>query len=265
MDPAVTVGALDVPALSGDTNTPIEDPTLAGLLDFAGYLIKWALDTRLAQLQGPTTSDPITDACPEANRYPYNPETAHVRVGKPALFAWWQGPSRVAQWTMVYGKRERTIHLLYMFPETVLPNGMGARSGLLSIVDAVFAKLANEAAHPSYGYDGGAVGTPITQSLDLMRLVYEGGEASMAFEVPGNTTAAEQGRAGGQVQRGYPTLRGVFTVWERVGVSSGLDPEDVAGPLLATVRVNEQGDMDDMLTIKEGYMGGADGSEGPES
>lgn len=258
-DSTVATQALPVP--TGDVDSVIDDPTVVGLLDFAGYMIKWALDSRLAQLHGPTSGAAVTDACPVANRYPFNPETTHVRLPKPALFMWWDGTSQTTQWTMIYGRRVRQIKALYMFAETVLPGGMRARNGIPAIVDAVFAKIANERWHPSYGYDGDPAGTPIVQSLDLMDLGYNGGTAGMMFEVPGNTTVADQGKTGGQIQRGFPALTGTFTVWERVGVSTPEVPGDVQGDTLTTIAVNEQGDTADTVTIKEGYLPAADGSE----
>lgn len=258
-DSVVATQSLPVP--TGTADGYLHDPTVVGLLDFAGYMIKWALDTRMAQLHGPTNGAVIADACPTANRYPYNPETTHVRLPKPALFMWWDGPSRVTQWTTIYARRERQIKALYMFAETVLPAGMKARNGIPAVVDAVFAKIANERRHPLYGYDGAPAGTTILQSLDLMHILYDGGVQGMMFEVPGNTTVADQGKTGGQVQRGYPALTGTFTVWERVGVSTMEDPGDVAGDVLASLETNEQGDVDDTLPFREAYLPGADGSE----
>ena len=255
------VATQTLPVPLGAADTEIADPTVSGLLDFAGFMIRWALNDRLAQLHGPTSGAAILDACPAANCYPFNPETTHVRLPRPSLFMWWDGDSQVSQWTTIYSRRIRKIKALYMFAETVIPNGAKARAGITGIVDGVFAKIANEYWHPSYGYNGAPAGTPIVQSLDLMRLDYNGGTAGMVFEVPGNTTVADQGKTGGQVQRGYPALTGVFTVWERVDVSTSVDPDDVAGDLLTTISTNEQGDMDDVLTIKEGNLPAADGSE----
>lgn len=250
-----------LPAPLGVADTAIEDPTVVGLLDFAGFMIRWALNDRLAQLHGPTSGAAILDACPAVNCYPFNPETAHVRLPKPSLFMWWDGESQVTQWTTIYSRRIRKIKALYMFAETVNPGGAKARAGIPGIVDGVFAKLANENWHPSYGYNGAPAGTPIVQSLDLMWLQYSGGAAGFMFEVPSNGSTADQGKAAGQVQRGYPALTGTFTVCERVDVSTPVDPDDVAGDLLTMISTNEQGDMADVVTIKEGYLPAADGSE----
>lgn len=263
MDPAIDVGGLALPVPAGTGDAHIVDPSVSGLLDFGAYLIKWALDQRLTQLQGPTNGNPITDACPTANRYPFNPETTHVRLPKPALFAWWDGDSQVSQWTTIYGVRKRTIKLLYLFPEVVLPGGMTARAGLPAVVDACFAKLANERYHPDYGYDGAPDGTDIATSLNLIDLRYTGGQQGMMFEVPGNTTVADQGKTGGHVQRGYPSLLGSFQVWEKVGVTAGVDPTDVALDTLVDIRTNEQGDLSDTMLIHSGYLPATDGSETP--
>lgn len=262
MDASITVGGLALPLSAGAANGGIADPAVDALLSFGGFLIKWALDARLAQQQGPGADGaPYTDACPVANRYPFNPETTHVRLPKPALFAWWDGASTTEQWTIIYGVRKRTIKMLYMAPAIVLPGGAAPRVGVPSVVDACFCKLANEASHPGYAYGTDPLGTAITTSVDMVRLDYSGGTQGLMFEVPGNTTVADQGKTGGHVQRGYPTLLGSFQVWERVGVSGWTDPTDVQGDSLVTLRTNEQGDLADVLDIKEGYLPAADGTE----
>ncbi len=262
MDASSTVGGLALPLAAGAANGGIADPTIAALLSFGGFLIKWALDARLAQQQGPAQSgEPVTDACPVDQRYPFNPETTHVRLPKPALFAWWDGASVVEQWTSIYGVRKRSIKLLYLSQEIVIPGGIAARHGVPAVVDACFCKLANELAHPGWSYGTDPLGTAITTSVGLLRLLYQSGTAGVMFEVPGNTTVADQGKTGGHVQRGYPSLMGTFQVWERVDVSGWTDPDDVQGDSLTTLRTNEQGDLADVLDIKQGYLPAADGTE----
>ena len=267
MDASITVGGLALPLSAGAANGGIADPAVAALLSFGGFLIKWALDARLAQQQGPGADGaPITDACPVANRYPFNPETTHVRLPKPALFAWWDGASVVDQWTIIYGKRTRQIKVMYIAPEVVLPGGAAARVGVPAVVDACFAKLANELSHPAWSYGTDPLGTAITTSVDMIALTYGGGIAGvLTYEVPGNTTVADQGKTGGHVQRGYPSLIGTFPVVERVGVSGWTDPTDVAGDSLVTLRTNEQGDLADVLDIKQGYLPAADGTENEDA
>jgi hypothetical protein len=137
VDASSTVGGLSLPLAAGTANGGIADPTIAALLSFGGFLIKWALDARLAQQQGPAQSgEPVTDACPVDQRYPFNPETTHVRLPKPALFAWWDGASVVEQWTSIYGVRKRSIKMLYLSQEVVIPGGIAARHGVPAVVDA---------------------------------------------------------------------------------------------------------------------------------
>lgn len=262
MDASSTVGGIALPLTAGAANGGIADPAVSALLSFCGFLIKWALDARLAQQQGPAADGaPVTDACPVANRYPFNPETTHVRLPKPALFCWWDGASTVKQWTTIYGVRERQIKVLYMSQETVLPGGAGARGGVPAVVDACFCKLANELSHPGWSYGTDPLGTAITTSVDMISLVYQGGTALNVFEVPGNTTVADQGKTGGHVQRGYLSLAGTFLIGERVNVSGWSDPSDVQGDSLVTLRTNEQGDLADVLDIKQGYLPASDGTE----
>ena len=98
----------------------------------------------------------------------------------------------------------------------IIPGGIAARHGVPAVVDACFCKLANELAHPGWSYGTDPLGTAITTSVGLLRLLYQSGTAGVMFEVPGNTTVADQGKTGGHVQRGYPSLMGTFQVWERV-------------------------------------------------
>ena len=48
---------------------------------------------------------------------------------------------------------------------------------------------------------------------------------------------------------------------ERVDVSGWTNPDDVQGDSLTTLRTNEQGDLADVLVVKEGYLPSADGTE----
>jgi hypothetical protein len=261
MLPDTTVGGLGLPLAPGPAMGTIDDPVVLGLLSFGAFMIRWAVNERIKQIPGPVPDKVILDACPEANCFPFNPETTHVREDKPALFAWWEGKSQVSQWTTVYDVRRRDIKLLYLFAETVLPGGADVRHGLSGVVDAVFTRIGRDSSHPGYGFSGAPLGTPLILSLGLMQLQYSGGQQGMISEVPGNATIGEQGRGGGAIQRGYPFLAGTFTVWERVSGSTPQDPGDVALDFPVTLGTNESGDLDDTVDFFEGLLVGPDGSE----
>ncbi len=253
------VGGQLLPLPAPAPNGLLVDPAVAGLLDFAAYMIKWELDPALAQVQGPTTGAPIADACPTAARYPFDPDTTFVRKLFPALYAWWDGRSVVTQLTTLYGLRSFDVQLLYVFPETMLPDGAEERAGLMAAVDRAFAYVGNVGAHPLYGYNGAPPGTLLANAIGARQLTYSGGEAGFMAVVPSAVSGAKSSE--GQATRGYPSLRGTFRVEERVGIPSLSDPEDVGGDIRVTVRTGLN--LDDVVPVLSKYLPAADGSEQP--
>ncbi len=241
-----TVGGLTLPVPPPAANGPIVDPAVAGLLDFAAYMVKWELDAALAVIQGPTSSDPITDACPVANRFPFDPAATFVRASVPALYVWWDGRSVVTQLTTVYGLRSFDVQALYVFPEIVLPGGARTRAGLMAAVDRVFSYIGNVGYHPLYSYNGAPVGSLLANAIGARRLTYTGGQEGLMAVVPGQVQGAKS--SDGQATRGFPSLRGTFRVEERVGVPSLVDPDDLLAPILATVRTG------DVTPIRSSYL-----------
>ncbi len=253
------VGGIALPYPAPAPNGSIADVAIAGLLDFGAYMIKWALDTALAQIQGPTTSAPVTDACPTANRFPFNPETTFVREAFPALYAWWSGRSVVTDLSTVYGLRTFDVQFLYVFPEIVLPGGAEPRAGLMAAVDRVFAYIGRVGYHPLYTPPGAAQGTLLANAIGARSLTYAGGEEGFMASVPNAVQGSKS--TDGQVVRGYPSMRGSFRVQERVGVPSLSDPDDVMHDILVTVRTGDE--LGDVLPILQKYLPAPDGSEQP--
>ena len=247
MSDTVEVGLLSLPVAPSGTNTAIEDPTLIGLLDFLGFLIKDALDAKLTEQGGPVTSAAITDACPVGFRFPWDPQDNFMRphnVGGamvqplPGLWAWEEGQlwSKEGSSLMVEAI-EREIKVLYVFPQLATPDGMLARHGLMSAIGKTFARAAMIGLHHEYSYNGDPPGTPIWRSLNLVDFQYLKGAAGRLAQTP--TAGAQQGGRGGAegyVHRFYPAFTATFSVIEHVQpVSDDADTLQTDGTLTLAV------------------------------
>lgn len=252
---AGTVGALSLPIAAGSANAELADPTVAGLMAYVAFVLKSDLDGKLAQMGGTTA-----DACPTANRYPWDPSTHFVRCNFPALYMWWQGRSVVRPQTLVYDVRERKIECLYVFQELTAPSGLRSRAGLTAAVDASFAKAAERGRHPDYAPTGLPAGTDILTALSLLRWSYDGGESGFMAPIP-NTSNSPGGPPEGGIQRGYPSVRGSFTVLEKIGPETLTDPEDVTPDILAEFETSDLYDLDNTTPILSRYLVAPDGSE----
>lgn len=256
---ASAVGALDLPIAAGTLADPLADPIVNGLLAFLGYWLKSELDAKLA-IQSPTSAD----ACPSANRFPYDPRGYWVRNPKPALYVWWKGPSEIADQTLVYAKRERDLGVWYVFEELVAPDGLTPRAGIAAAVDAVIAKACDRGYHPSFSYNGAGAGTPLAYALadkGLVGFEYRGGTAGWMVPVP-DASARAGGAGTGYVQRGFPCVEGTIRVWERVLGPQPTDA-DTNRDALFTMALDD-GDGREPVDLLGRYLVGPDGAD-PEN
>lgn len=256
---ASAVGALDLPIAAGTISDALADPVVTGLLAFLGYWIKLELDAKLA-VQSPTSAD----ACPTANRYPYDPRGYWVRNAKPALYVWWKGQSEIVDQTLVYTKRERDLGVFYVFEELVAPDGMVPRAGIIAAVDAAIAKASERGYHPSFSHNGAAAGTPLHLALasaGMLGWEYRGGSAGWMVPVP-DASARAGGAGTGYVQRGFPALDGTIRVWERV-LGPQQSDADTNRDALFTMSLDD-GDGRDPVDLVSRYLVGPDGAE-PEN
>lgn len=216
-------GNLPLPVPAGAAFSTLNDPTCVGLLDFFGFYTKLMLDAKLAVLS-PTSAD----ACPVANRYPWDPSTHFVRQSFPALYCWPTRTRPAKPHTMVLSAREREISLLYVFDELVAPAGLSARNGLIAAVDATWCRALDRLSHPTYGTPAG---TSIVRSLDLLELELIQSEPGFMASLPGGTNAEH-------VQRGYPSLRASLRVVELL-TEEELTDADLLPDLDATIETTE--------------------------
>ena len=225
------VGATTLPVPAGASLSAISDPIVDALIDFLGFVIKDALDAKLAVLT-PTSAN----ACPATNRYTYDPRAYWVRNPTPALYVWWSGRSKVVEHSTVYDRRERDIGLFYVFDELVGPDGQAPRAGLMAAVDAAITRASSLRYHPSYGYNGWPNGTPLHASIGadvgFLGWQYKGGQVGAMVPVPSD---ARQQTVDGAVVRFYPALQGTITVSEKIGGFELEDPADVLGDVATTI------------------------------
>jgi hypothetical protein len=258
-----TIGPLTLPIPAGDMGSRIADPAIDGLLDFLAFFIKNTLDAKLAVLQQTSS-----DACPTANRYPWDPTSPRaprVKVRIPALFMWWDGNSTTIEYTRIYKLRRRELGLLYVFDELSTTTTLDQHDGLLSAVDGALVKASDRGYHPLYGYDAAPLGTPIRVSL--------GGLDSFMFDVTSRTVgrfgidtssgggrSSKRDRGNSEAGRDYPALRATVVVHERVGQDVLEDPADVDRDTVVTIRASD-GQTGETVTILEGLVPMSDGTD----
>lgn len=257
MSVASHVGHQDLPLAAGALATPSNDPVVDLVLAYCAHWLKAMLDARLA-VQTPTSAD----ACPTANRWPWDPRDVWTRQAKPGLYVWQRGASRVSPETLLWDRRERTLGLFYVFEEAQLPDGYTSRAGLMATADAVLARAFDRMSHPTFAHGSAPAGTSIRlmlgQSEDLA-LRYDGGEVGFMAEIPGG--GERQGMtADGRVQRGFPCLRATLTVWERIGVDTSTYEDDANGDATVTISTNTEAvDPTDTTQVLERYLPAFDG------
>lgn len=261
-----TVGRVPVPLPPGPADAPIVDPTVAGLLDYLAFWAKYALEPKLLTMTAP----PVTDACPVASRYPVNPSSLVARFNRPALFVWWDGKSIIRPWTTVKDVRQRDFQALYVFDRVASDTvaGEDARiryAGLISALDAAWARAISRRNHPNYQPPGFRANTPIGIILGVNAIDYLGGQEGFLQELSTSSARAQavqtgpprlsRGNAIGILQ-GYPCLRSVFRVVEEIGVDTPT-PADTAPDLLYTPSV-VSGDPLNPLALDARYLPSAD-------
>lgn len=264
------VGTQTIPLPSVSANAPLRDPTLVGLLDYLGYWIKSALDTRLADLQGPESSSTITDACPTGHRFPWDHRGTFMRPQKtasdgtmsvplPGLWAWIESDTTTDEGATLLCETvmNRVVRVDYVFPEVQLPDGISARSGLVTSVGRIIALALDQGRHPAYGYGSDADGTFITQSLRLMAARFVSGEPVGLIPRPTSSTAGAQGlaRSDGAVQRFYPAYQARIHVMERIDPRALVLPDDRLSEMSVTIANGD--DADDGLDILERVLAAA--------
>lgn len=257
------VGPLLLPIESAGANSPILDPTIAGLLAYFRHWIRESLNAKLAEIQGPDDSTTVEDACPLGNTFPWNHNSSfmrkHVcaddpstpRVPLPGMWMWSEGEESTKEGaTLWYEARVRNMKLHWIFPEVQIPNGFMARSGLAGAVGAAIHKACETWRHPTFTPAGAAAGASILTTLNLLGIEFQRGAEGRMSQAPSNLVGGNKGTSGGEgaVQRFFPTYEASIRVWERVGLWESDPVADALGDsALAINHGDSVADTDEVL------------------
>lgn len=241
------VGPLEIPVPQNGQYTSFTDPTIQGLLEYFAHWIRYGLGGKYTDV-----NNNIADAMPEDNLFPFDPTENWVRKSTPAVYLWWVGESQRIEYSIAKKVRKRRFRLFYVATEVVMPGGGKAYSGMPGAVDAILHKASAHGYHSTFGYNGDPVGTPISQSLDLVGWQYDGGKQDFSQRIP-NVAANPGGAGGGHATRGYPVLFGNVTVWEEIEAPT-LSDSDSALDISLSINVNDPSDDRGPLTILDRYL-----------
>lgn len=246
------VGPTLLPVATAGANSAIRPALEVGVLDFVGFLIKEALDDKIAEMGGPKESAALTDACPSAYRFPFDHGGSFMRplpgeTDPPLPGAWCWVVSTVPTTTGATLTRhcvEHTVRLDYIFPPLQIPGGFNARSGLMRAAGDQLLRYFGEpfrTRHPSYGYGADADGTPLFRSLNCIdisatRITYRPKAIAPTGSSQGNV-----GRPGneGHVQRFYPCLELELRVIAPIQQAQPIEPDDVLSDSTVVLNVGE--------------------------
>lgn len=256
--PDGVVGALQLPVAAGTSKQKLNDPMVDALLDYAAFYIKWAIDSRLANLTGTSA-----DAVPTANRHtfdPLEPRGIEVKLPKPALFVWWGGRSTWSEQTQLYAIRTRLIEMMYVFDELPHKAEMVRRSGLMNAVDAAMFQMAARQQRNDFATGSSPNGTWINTTLgdpNILSWEWEGGMMGRFGIDEGPRAERRRARTSG---RDWPALKGRWRVEERVALQTLVIPDDLNTD--ATVTINgSDGETTETVEIMQRVLPAPDGSE----
>jgi hypothetical protein len=253
------VGPLTLPIPTTGTNSDLDDVTLVGLLDYLAFWLRLTLNSKLAEQGGPTTAGAITDACPTSHLFPWHHQGTFVRplpgggsVPLPGMWAWEESAEPTDEFaTLLYDVVKRVITVQYIFPELTAPKGVVGRNGLLAAAMRTFANAAEWGRHPTYGFDGEAVNTPIATSCDWRHWRFKGSKQVLEASLPGTgSTSQAATRAAGAEKRFYPSLLATFEVWERVSLRTASVADDMV-PGTTTIQIVDDSISDNALDVME--------------
>lgn len=246
---ASTVGGLSIPVPAGVANAALQDPPVAVLLDYFGYWLRESLNAKLANIGAPVNGDDsYTDACPTANRFPYNPEVLWTHNPRPALYIWWDGRSQTAPHTILCAKQMRELHLLWIYGGMKSPSGQRVFGGLPAAVSAVLHKAADRGAHPSFGN-----GAAVYKAMGVIKWTLVDTQVGAMSRVP--TADTRPGGTGdGTIADFFPAVRGRIAIEELIGADTMTSSDAHTADDLITIQTNEEGDAQDLYDYAEAYV-----------
>lgn len=238
-----------LPRAAAGTNSQWRDATLDGLLAYFAFWLRTTLSAKAAEMGGPVSSAAITDACPAANLFPFNHNGTFMRplagasaAPLPGLWLWEESAEATKEGATLFHPvvLVRTLRLNWIFPEVQVPDGIAARSGIVSDALSTIAKACDEGFHPSYAPTGHPAGTAMHTALSLLGFSFVRGQYGAMAPKP-NGASVRDGRASdeGVAQRHFPALDATIRVHERIGNWEAVVPDDTLGDSTLTI---EHGD-----------------------
>jgi hypothetical protein len=260
----LAIGPLDLPVPASAADVAIHDPVVRGLADYFRHWLRDGLNGALSNLLGTAS-----DAVPADNVFYWEPASYFTR-GRgdgaaspvPSLFVWRMG-SKTVRTSITDVLRRSQIGVCWIFDELTLPAAWEDRYGLCPAADALLMAACERAYHPSYGYNGDAIGTSIAVSLKLAGtypwLDYEGGQAGMLSPVPQALQAQIRG-ADQPVVHAFPCIRASLVIHERIGDFLPLDPDEVGRDIQTTIAVGSS-DATGSVEVLSGVLPGGPAPE----
>jgi len=228
------VGATTIPVPTAIAGARIADPTVDGILAMVAWYIKDALDARLATVMPAGT---ITDACPTAHRFgfdPLEPRGHAVKLPTPALYVWWEGEAEAVEWTITWTLRKRKLALMYVFPELPAFDEMVRREGLLNAVASSLHKMSQRQQHQNYL--SGRKLSSVLAPVDYLDWKLTGTKAGR-FGIDEGPLAER--RAAKKSGRDWPALLATFEVLEKIAQPTLDDPADVTHDFAMSIQASD--------------------------
>jgi hypothetical protein len=246
------------PLVAGPADGVLRPAVADALLDFLSFMLNWALNDRLAQM------DPRNaEAVPALNRFAYDPAELWPQNPTPALYLWWKSSNK-SQHSALRDRIEASYGFMYIAQEIKVPGGVEPLDGFGELVDQVIRYAADQGYHPDYSYNGAPLGELINITLGWQGWEVSESQAGRLRPVPGQH---------GVDQHYYPAVMGTIKCWTVVeqrspdaptgGASPGDPgtPGDVLSDITAGVYTNADGDVNDTVLILEGVLPAPDGAE----
>ena len=274
---ASVVGPVSFPLDATTPNTALRDPVATTLLHLAAHYMNDGMAAKLESMQ-PTAKEavPTDDAGVPENLGEFDPGTTFVRRDLPALYCWNQ-KSVTEDYSTVKMLRTSEYHMRYYFQPLIVPQGRGARSGVLPDIDRLLHRMSFERRHLTFPSTAVAVelakvgviiavGSSIEKALCLRELKLLRSVFGMTWESPGQSSTAEGisrsigTNEDGAVQRGFPTLHAVWSVKAFVSGDTFSLPSDETPDLVLKIK-GSTGEGEGHVDIMDRNLQAPDGTD----
>ncbi len=261
------VGGLTLPIPAGGQDSALTDPVLVGLLDYLAHYLRASLNTKLAEMRGPTSAAAVSDVAPASRLYPWDHDGTWSRVigtadtklpdrlPQPAMWGW-SGPETpdTTHSTIANEAVKRTLSIEWIFPELQVPDGTNNRAGLQHAVAATLWKAEERNRHETW-----AANAQVHETLGIMGWRILDCVPGRLQTRPQQIQQRQSQGGTGDVKRYHPCVRARIEVVERIGDRTMVDPDDVLLDFTLDMNTAENGDPD-TVTVLSRIAPGPDGS-----